>query len=89
MGMLDGKVAVVTGGGTGIGRAVSLGLEFPEQGRDRVGGAEDAGVPEDQRRRPSRRRLAFAAREDERPRQQQDGRGRGPSHASAALVVRR
>ena len=26
MGMLDGKVAVVTGGGTGIGRAVSLGL---------------------------------------------------------------
>ena len=26
MGLLDGKVAVVTGGGTGIGRAVSLGL---------------------------------------------------------------
>ena len=26
MGMLDGKVAVVTGGGTGIGRAVSIGL---------------------------------------------------------------
>jgi NAD(P)-dependent dehydrogenase (short-subunit alcohol dehydrogenase family) len=26
MGMLDGKVAVVTGGGSGIGRAVSLGL---------------------------------------------------------------
>ena len=25
MGLLDGKVAVVTGGGTGIGRAVSLG----------------------------------------------------------------
>ena len=26
MGLLDGKVAVVTGGGTGIGRAVSMGL---------------------------------------------------------------
>src|SRR5689334_16958203 len=26
MGLLDGKVAVVTGGGTGIGRAVSIGL---------------------------------------------------------------
>ena len=25
MGLLDGKVVVVTGGGTGIGRAVSLG----------------------------------------------------------------
>ena len=26
MALLDGKVAVVTGGGTGIGRAVSIGL---------------------------------------------------------------
>ena len=26
MGLLDGKVTVVTGGGTGIGRAVSIGL---------------------------------------------------------------
>jgi hypothetical protein len=61
------------------------GLEFAEQGRDRVGGAEDAGVLEDQRGRAPVRGLAPTSREEEGASQQQDGRSHGPAHASASL----
>ena len=66
MGLLDGKVAVVTGGGTGIGRAVSLGLAAAgaSGGRQRLRGQRGRAAIRRARRptRSSRRSARPAAR---------------------------